>query len=71
MKAKDILRMILDIALLAVAVDVAFKVIKYVLKLIIAGTSNLISAFLWIGLIIIAVLVVLVTIKELIQRLVK
>lgn len=71
MKGKDILRMLLDIALLAVVVYVAFKIIKYVLKFIVAGTTNLLFGFFWIALIIIVVLTVLVTLKELIQRLVK
>ena len=58
MKAKDILRMLLDIVLLVAVVYIAWHLVKYVLNLIAAGTSILVALiYLFSPLIIIGLLI--------------
>ncbi|MCR5067768.1 MAG: hypothetical protein K6A14_06885 [Erysipelotrichaceae bacterium] len=60
MKAKDILRMLLDVVLLIAVVCIVWQLVKYVLALLAAGASYLIVLiYLFAPLIIIGLLVVI------------
>ncbi|MBO4537503.1 MAG: hypothetical protein IKX74_04085 [Erysipelotrichaceae bacterium] len=58
MKGNDILRMLLDVVLLVAVVYVAWHLIKYVMRLVAAGTSILVALiYLFAPLIIIGLLI--------------